>query len=253
MSHERSIGSPQARPVIFIHIPKTGGTSIVEYVRRRVAPRELSSHGDFLLVNDERPLPGREVVNKRFISGHFGFDYVRDYLGDSFSFTILRDPLARVLSFYRFCLHEDMQRKFAVARLAAQLGLNEFCVSREPEVCEVLDSQQTWQLASMYWTVDREARGQSCPQEILSLATHNLQLLSYVGFTEQFSEVFRTVIPKVGLSLPGDRVPQQLKTRDGFKREDLHPDVELELRERLSMDYALYQFATEMRAKQSPA
>ena len=104
--------------IIFIHIAKTGGTSIVEYFQDKLPPGEFSSHGDFISITENPPLPNNYVGEKRFISGHFGFDYVKDYLQNAYSFTILRDPLSRILSFYKFCMHADMQKRFDVAKAA---------------------------------------------------------------------------------------------------------------------------------------
>lgn len=233
--------------VIFLHIAKTGGTSIVEFFRSQLPADSVLSHGEFYTITDNPPLPLTIVENKQFISGHFGYDYIKDYLEDTYTFTLLRDPVRRVLSFYKFCMHEGMQERYDVARAARDLSLADFLSSTLPEVCEILDNQQTWQLASMYRTVDRRSDQFSSDAEVLDLAKSHLEELSFVGFTEAFEESFRRISLDVGWQ-PPHNVPRQLPTKDPLMAEHLKPEVLAGLRERLQLDYALYDFA---RAKYS--
>jgi hypothetical protein len=228
--------------VIFLHIAKTGGTSLVDYFRRRLPAGSLLSHGDFYSVTDNPPLCAQTVAEKQFISGHFGFDYVADYLSGAFSFTLLRDPVSRVLSFYKFCLHEDMQNRFVVAQAARDLGLNGFLTSSLDSVVEVLDNQQTWQLASMYRICDRNAGRFSSDDELLEQAKENLSQLSFVGFTECFEDSFSHILAQTGME-PALRVPRQLQTRDPLTIDHLDADVLSRLRQRLQLDVQLYEYA----------
>ncbi len=228
--------------VIFLHIAKTGGTSIVEYFRNRLPANSVLSHGDFFSTREDPPLLPASIADKLFISGHFGYNYIADYLAGAFSFTILRDPLARVLSFYKFFMHGDMQEKFAVAQAARDLSLDDFLVSQLPEVCEVLDNQQTWQLASMYRIVDRLDTNISENAVVLELAKSHLRTLSYIGFTESFDESFTKIVSEVGLDVPA-KIPRQLQTADPLLINQIDPAVLKCLRSRLQLDYALYDFA----------
>lgn len=227
--------------VIFIHIAKTGGTSIAEYFEQLLPPELTMSHGAFDISVDP-PLSAEIVRGKQFISGHFGFDHVKDYLEDAYSFTILRDPLSRVMSFYRFCMHEDMQRQYAVARAARDLSINDFLRSQLPQVCEMLDNQQTWQIASMYRTQDRKNPNLSDEAELLALAKSNLAKLSYVGFTEAFKKSFKRIVADVGVE-PPKKVPSKLRTQNPISPEEISPEVLEDLKGRLKLDYALYDFA----------
>lgn len=227
--------------VIFIHIAKTGGTSIAEYFEQLLPQEQTMSHGAFDITIDP-PLSADIVRGKRFISGHFGFDHVKDYLEDAYSFTILRDPLSRVMSFYRFCMHEDMQRRYVVAQAARDLSIDDFMRSQIPQVCEMLDNQQTWQIASMYRTADRTNPDLGDEAELLALAKSNLGKLSHVGFTEAFRKSFKRIVADVGVE-PPKRVPTKLRTQNPISHEAMSPDVLDELKDRLSLDYALYDFA----------
>jgi hypothetical protein len=234
------------KQVIFLHIAKTAGTSLVEYLRSRLPADSTLSHGDFLQFPDH-PLAPDVVAKYRLISGHFGYAHVAPYLAESYSLTFLRDPLERVLSFYSFCLNEDMQRRFAVARSAAELTVDDFMTSTRPDVVEMLDNLQTWQLADMYWMVDRQRRGQCSELELLGLAKEHLQEFSLVGFTDTFAEDFHRVIAAMGLPEPG-HVPRQLRTEQPIESVNLKDSTLATLKDRLALDYQLCDWA---RARQT--
>jgi hypothetical protein len=182
------------------------------------------------------------VQKYRLISGHFGYAHIAPYLADSYSLTFLRDPLARVLSFYKFCLNEDMQRRFPVARSAAELSVDKFMTSTRPEVVEMLDNLQTWQLADMYWMADRQRRRNCSELELLNLAKAHLQEFSLVGFTDTFTVDFRRVISAMGWPEP-DRVPRELRTGQPVAAAELKASTLATLKDRLALDYQLCDWA----------
>jgi hypothetical protein len=242
MSRQDQSGTaPPGQPrIVFLHIVKTAGTSLVGHFRKSLPRGQVFSHGDFMQFPQDRPLP-REVFDRyRFLSGHFGYTHIAPYLDESYSFTFLRDPVARVLSFYTFCLHEDMQRKFAVARAAVQLGLEGFLESDLPEVAEMLDNQQTWQLARMYWQADRNVLRTLRDEDLLGLASEHIHRFSRVGFTETFDEDFAAILGDLGMPSPAV-VPRHFETANPVVAGMLPQSVLERLRERMSLDQALYE------------
>lgn len=235
----RGTALPGQRRIVFLHIVKTAGTSVVGYFRRSLPRGQVFSHGDFMQYPQDLALPREVFDSHRFLSGHFGYTQIAPYLDEAYSFTFLRDPVARVLSFYKFCLHEDMQRNFAVARAAAQLGLEGFLGSDLPEVSEMLDNQQTWQLARMYWQADRRALRAMRDEELLDLAWEHLLRFSRVGLTETFEQDFAAVLADLGMPHP-PVVPRQFETPDPVRADALSPHVLERLRARMSLDQALH-------------
>ena len=237
-----------SRKVVFLHIAKTAGTSIVHFFRQRLPADAICSHGDFLGFARQRQEFLQQLGQYQFISGHFGFDDVAPLLPQAYSFTFLRDPVDRVLSLYKFCMHEDMQRQFAVARAANELGLEGFLVSRLPEVCEMLDNQQTWQLARNYWRQDRAALAHLSPDELFELASAHLQQFSHVGLTETFDEDFSRILQDLEVREP---VPlaRQFKTPDPVNRTELSRQALQQLQLRLALDYRLIDEVRAGRAK----
>ncbi len=213
----------------------------MHFFRERLPAGTICSHGDFLGFPQHRPDFQRQLRQYQFVSGHFGYIDVADLLQDSYSFTFLRDPVDRVLSLYKFCMHPDMQQRFAVARAARDLGLEGFLNSKLPEVCEMLDNQQTWQFARMYWREDREALAHLSERELLEMAQAHLGEFSHTGLTETFDEDFARILRDLGVT---ETVPRarQFQTAEPVTREQLQPATLALLQERVGLDYSLLDF-----------
>ena len=234
--------------ILFIHIAKTAGTSVVEFFRSKLPPDSVMAHDDFHRYSIGGPLPEHVFTKYQFISGHFGYNHLAPFLNRAYSFTFLRDPVERVLSFYKFCLRPAMWRRFAVARAARDLGVDGFITSRLPEVVEMLDNQQTWQLAGMYRWIDRKRLAHS-NTDILALAKRHLNSLSSVGLTETFDTDFQGILTDLQISGSPEHI---LHTPDPLRPEQLAPGTLKVLQERLQLDYRLYDYAKTLPSRIAP-
>ena len=234
------------RPVLFLHIAKTAGTSIVHFFRQRLAVNAVCSHGDFLQYPAGRIQFRDRLLEHRFISGHFGYRHVAELVDDCYSFTFLRDPVERVLSFYNFCQHADMQQRFPVARAARELGLEGFVSSRLPEVSEVVDNQQLWQLACMYWREDRRVLARLPEQDLLAMAIEHLTTFDHIGLTDSFDHDFHHILTDLAIDEP---VPlkRQFASHKPLVNTALTPSALEQLLERLQPEYQLIAAARHLR------
>lgn len=90
-----------ARRFLFVHVPKTAGTSLTEALAPFAAPMKLSAAGAI-----RRALPGRVGLDgwfemhdsAAFASAKLG----RDAWDNLTTFAVVRDPFAHALSHYRF-------------------------------------------------------------------------------------------------------------------------------------------------------
>ena len=93
-------------PLLFSHVPKTAGTSLRILAARFMADAAFVYSGEFSLLSPniefikgfrEKPLP-------RLIMGHFSYG-VHRFIGASPRYAcVMRDPVQRVVSFYRHCI-----------------------------------------------------------------------------------------------------------------------------------------------------
>lgn len=174
-------------PALFLHIQKTAGTSLINQARQYYGS-SIISHGDFC-----KFLPD-QLEGIRFVSGHFGYSYARHLMAGRYSFTFLRDPAERILSFYYFCRGRD-PTEYPIFRLAQEYDLAGFldaCLS-EPFLKMHVWNNQVWQLAYGYTQLDTRTLNDFAPSNLMELAKKHLDEFSFVGFTESFPADARDV------------------------------------------------------------
>ena len=87
---------------VFLHLPKTAGTTVTGYFKARLG---ASWYGQAVTVSDaalERPHLMALARGARYVGGHFGAGTLAAIRDGAYAFTVLRDPVARVESAWRF-------------------------------------------------------------------------------------------------------------------------------------------------------
>ena len=227
--------------IIFIHIQKTAGTSLVEALRKHYKSGVSLDHGEFVKV-EKKDLP-----NYKLITGHFGFDYQDELVGNIYRFTFLRNPVDRIISLYHFCRERDPDQ-YEIYKIASESSLLEFTRSENPLVKAHIENTQTWQLARTWFPHTREQFGHLSGQDLLDEAKQNLRGLSYVGLTETYRADSRKIFQELGLPEIGDARANVTKNRPALT--DLDDDVRDAIREKVLLDEELHEFVrTQLRAK----
>ena len=129
--------APAPSRLAFIHIPKTAGTSVTDTLARAYA--EVTFPGMTTL--DYRCYTDDELAKFNFYKGHA---YRRDYErlpGDTVKFTVMREPLDRVISLFAYYrdiddshITDDFMRE--ASKLAKTGGALEFIHSDSPFIIE---------------------------------------------------------------------------------------------------------------------
>ena len=109
-----------AEHLIFLHIPKTAGQSVHAFLERlfgavQISPARVNHHLAAMTV--------AEIRRHRVHSGHFDWSLLDCLPDPKFSFTVLRDPLERVLSFYFFLRAQASELPEAELSLPRNQGL----------------------------------------------------------------------------------------------------------------------------------
>jgi len=95
-----------ARPIIFLHIPKTAGQSVHTFLRASFRDGEICP------ARQNIHLAGLSIIQLRqyqLFSGHLDWAQLDCVHPDPFVFTVMREPIDRILSFY-FFLRRNAQK-----------------------------------------------------------------------------------------------------------------------------------------------
>jgi hypothetical protein len=226
--------------IIFFHIQKTAGSAISEHIINNSPGKKFMRWGDFIQI------PKENRDNFYFISGHFGFDYGKDILDKSYSFTFLRDPIKRILSYYTFCKQiiptNESKTKIKGSDLIREMTIEEYIESEIPAIYNNVDNLQTWFMAGSFNQKTREDMTNYSVESILEMAKENLSRLNYVGFHETFSKDFYHISQDLKMPKPktGKVVNVSINPVD---INSLSPQLLKKFEPKIYLDRQLYEFA----------
>jgi hypothetical protein len=220
--------------VIFLHLPKTAGTTLNRLIEWEYPLTEMYSVDPVLFEWSYarlRNLPEKRLRKTRIFKGHMLFGLHEVLPQPATYITVLRNPVDRVLSAYYF------MRGYKLHPLYWKLRRNKWSLEEYVERT-TRDNVQCKIIANA-------AYHEPCTQEIMERALQHLdRYFSVVGLSERFEE---------SLALMKLRFGWQLKSYSAFnvtrsrpKRQDL-PQASLDLiAERNRFDVALYKHATKL-------
>lgn len=184
-------------PVRFLHIPKSGGSSVVAAIERTLsvgslAPQRLDrsilcDFEDFELLRPEARAQLaldcdeiRSLANYQVVAGHFSLDTLLQTAPASSIFTVLREPRARLLSLYLYWRAPGIGDFWEPYRapVHARRPLAEFL--SEPILAPVIDNQICRMILSNDPRLPRSSFAAAA--DIDAIATDAIQRLEQLGF-----------------------------------------------------------------------
>lgn len=218
--------------VVFLHIPKTAGTTLNRIIDKQYSPFAIYTVDPFQLsatVERFQRLPEKRRRRLQVVRGHFPYG-IHQFLPQGATYiTMLRDPVARVLSAYYFVLRRPlnpMHRRVKKERL----GVAD-CLRLFPRLRNV----QCKYIAGVEETAESDER-------LLEMAKENLlNSFSIVGISERFEESLVLIAKKLGWQLSfyqNQRVAKQ--------RPSVSPELVNLIREQNPLDEELYRFGREL-------
>ncbi len=224
----------RAEPLlVFIHLRKTAGTTIAYVMRRqfrRGRAMDLNAPSIEAANQTWNAMPAARRERIKCVRGHLPF------APDLFAprpitcFTILRDPVERVVSEYYFNLHDPTTR-FHAALVRERITLDQFVSS---ERFAEVHNTQTRMLGG--------AKAGLSPGELLELAKANLrERIAMVGISERFDETLLLCRAVLGWRWLIYRRINVNRRRPAFSA--IAPATRATIERLNSLDRELYQYA----------
>ena len=231
---------PDAPVVLFLHIPKAGGSTLGEYVYNQCCASGSSNEDplnagvaylDYGFLKPPELAVPEHVVNLlsrrdlRAVIGHFWFGLHEHVARPCRYVTLLRDPVQRVVSLYYY------------AKLEETMSLEEF--ARKPPFREV-DNDQTRRIAGVNPPVGE------CTQATLDRARENLRShFDVVGTTERMDETLAQLKVRLGWNREVVSFPRNVNTARPSSSV-LTREAVAAVRARNELDYDLWRHASEL-------
>lgn len=214
--------------VLFMHLPRTAGTTFVQILERQYGPNGVLRAYDVAPGAAWRALPDERRSEIRAVVGHFAYGAHEGLPPGSRYLSFLRDPVERVVSHYRYV---RAQPDHYLHESATGLTLAEYvesCGANEPNN----DQTRLW----------AGAEHGACSPELLPVAKANLEG-AVIGLTAEFDASVMLIRRLLGWRLPL-YVP-----RNAAGRRSPVPGLDADVRElilaRNALDLELYAFAAE--------
>lgn len=238
----------QARKIIFVHIPKTAGTTLTDYLCAFFPPHCIYSGMTML---DYQAVDINSLLNFDLLKGHIFYHFIESNPGfDDYSLiTVLRDPVQRVISLYRFwrshpekyvtdqSIHVAIRRRI---ELAKTLSLYDFVHSQDQIVQNSIANSQTRQLSSA--SVFKGFH-QHSENTLFNDAMNNLSKFDIVGVVENLCWFYKSLKQQFGF--PDEQ--KLLRTNVSDKSEQLwsnhneYSEIKNQINKLNTVDLRIYQ------------
>jgi hypothetical protein len=245
----------ERQATVFIHLQKTGGTSLRAFLERQFpADRVCPIRDDRLHL-----LSVAELGRYDFFSGHFDRSTLRFIPRANIkTIAVFREPRARLISFYRFLKSHPVRDEFAddpFMRLANEVSAEEFFERPETRNLPAVYNHYLIALCGSFnrFRNDPISEKSKIGPDMIENAKQQIRALTAIGITERFDASVEQICSSLGLlppsSIPAVHVTDEFAKSDTrFKRVDpvvMTPRLAAALKELTRFDEEIYRYAIE--------
>jgi hypothetical protein len=176
----------------FLHIPKTGGTSLSKIIDQFYEENEILPYKTWNELLPHWPL---DVSKIKLIRGHFGYGIHHIFGRENMRyFTILRDPVERTISQYHHMTVDRMNNNwvydFPYSKIERMLYKQPWIVANKQVRHLALDLNviELNPPQPFYYGIHEEFLKEKEWESLFKIACENLDKFFFVGFLETFQE-----------------------------------------------------------------
>lgn len=232
--------------LFFVHIPKTGGMSLISVLERQFRPDEIFPPHSFVGRQGFEAYTPLERSRFRLVRGHLHagtYSYVARYIASNpLCLTLLRDPAERLVSAYKHILrHSD--NPLHEELVSRKVSLLEYVTS--PAYAQYTTNFQTWMLVGAL-NCHLDPKDIRLPEDTrLQLARQRLEQFAFVGLTHRYRESLELLSYTFGWA-PSDEMPMENTAPERTTAESIDAHVREAIAERNRLDTALLKAAAEV-------
>lgn len=246
----------QQEKIIFLHIPKTGGTTFHEILSSKYNPKDICPERFNRLEHHK----AGELAKYRMFSGHFDYYTVQLIPGENKKIlTFFRRPKDRLISYYYFLKAHKLERaelnKLPLPILANKYTFSEFMESKELYRTPTIFNPYIYLLTGKKASGDYRLDGNSTilnedDKELLSEAKSVVNNLYAFGILEKYDASVQHILSMLGYSME-DKIQKKMVLEDlmeaeshkKVEKEPLSLDTEKLIEFNTYLDEHLYQYA----------
>jgi len=228
--------------VIFLHVPKTAGTTLHHILERCYPRNQICSFKD---PNYRSELENFQKLSTetreayRLIKGHLSFGFHRHLPGRSTYITFLREPVARALSFYHYARSHPEHYLYPLLG-DDHVDLKILLRQRTPTTHELFNLQTSMVAGDEWDDPERPADRAALERAKQNLRSH----FDVVGLTEEFDTSLGLLRRRFGWKVRFYTRKNVTRRKDQI--DNLDPETHSLVREANALDIELYQFAREL-------
>jgi hypothetical protein len=223
-------------PYIYLHIPKTGGTTLRDIIYRQYKKDQILTIKTLKeSAQIHKDITSTNYNHLKIIQGHLKYGFHNNVNIRPAYFTILRNPVERVLSTYYYVL-SNRNNPQNLSTLGKQMSIYEFI---ESGINPFVLNGQTQLISGITGSIDNPII-QS--EELYTLAKKNIENhFLFLGITEMFDESILILKDLLGWHMPYYSFANRTKKKTNY--DAINPKVISFIKEYNQLDIRLYNFA----------
>src|SRR5665213_839708 len=143
-----------AQPILFDHVPKTGGTALHALLGEALGADECSP-----IITGSIGEARAQFARYRCVAGHLYFQPMTD-LSDLWAFTVLRRPVERLLSHLAYTRNDITPAADDFNQQARSLDLVDYIGSDDPRIVDTLSNTLVRHYAPLAWDGNETLAGE---------------------------------------------------------------------------------------------